>query len=42
VMWVSVPVVAFDATRTEALGPPLIALLLSLLPGGRLIIKGDS
>ena len=39
---VSAPVVASDATRTEALGPPLLALLLSVFPTGTYLIKGDS
>ena len=38
----SIPVVAGDATRCEALGPPLLALLLSLLPMGSVVMHGDS
>lgn len=37
-----VPVSATDATRCEALGPPLIALLLSRLPQYKVIVHGDS
>jgi hypothetical protein len=39
---VSVPVVADDATRCEALGPVLISLLLSRLARGLVDLKGDS
>ena len=38
----SVPLAAHDATRTEALGPPLIALLLALLPPRPIVLHGDS
>lgn len=38
----SIPVVASDATRVEALGPPLIALLASQLSPRRLQCSGDS
>ena len=39
---VSIPVTASDATRTESLGPPLIALLLNLLGPGNAQLYGDS
>lgn len=38
----SVPVVCSDATRTEALGPPLLAMLLSVFATSQLFIFGDS
>ena len=39
---VSVPVAGTDASRVEALGPPLAALLLAQLPAGRVTFHGDS
>ncbi len=39
---VSIPVATSDATRTESLGPPLIALLLNLLGPGNAQLYGDS
>lgn len=39
---IGVPVIAGDATRTESLGPPLLAVLLNLLPKGRAHLYGDS
>lgn len=38
----SVPVVAADATRVEALGPPLAATLLAVLEEGVVTFHGDS
>ena len=38
----SIPVSGHDATRVEALGPLLIALLLSQFPRGSLYLYGDS
>ena len=42
ILTASIPVTATDATRTEALGPALAALLLSRLPPGYIQFEGDS
>ena len=39
---ISVPVIASDATRCEALGPVLISMLMSRFAGGCLTLRGDS
>lgn len=39
---VGVPVAARDASRCEALGPPLAALLVALLPAAPVRLEGDS
>ena len=39
---ISVPVLASDATRCEALGPVLISMLVARLGGRCLHLKGDS
>ena len=38
----SVPVLTADACRTEALGPPLMAMVLSFFPIGSAHYYGDS
>lgn len=42
VLSVGVPVLAHDASRAEALGPALAALLLQALPANPVIFEGDS
>ena len=39
---VGVPVLAHDASRAEALGPALAALLLQALPAKPVVFEGDS
>ena len=41
-MSASIPVRATDATRVEALGPPLGALLVSQLRPGKVWFRGDN
>jgi hypothetical protein len=38
----SIPVFATDATRCESLGPALASLLLTRLPKGPVVFRGDS
>ena len=38
----AIPIWAADATRVEALGPPIVALLLSTLPAANILFIGDS
>ena len=40
-MQATIPIWATDATRVEALGPPLVALLLSTLPPGDVLFIGN-
>ena len=38
----AIPIWAADATRVKALGPPIVALLLSTLPAADILFIGDS